>query len=154
MLVVQECALLKIEDILPCFPEFVTIDDFQVGASVFAAALRWIIFFGGVQTGCHALMSLQDALCSSLEQYSRDIETLKLEMDQATKSAASIRGDLAELKNKSVSFTNPSLSCALYLPHGILLLSCCAVIHGNDVAYLSCVVFLLFLAVFLSFNPM
>ena len=31
MEVVQECnGLLKIEDILPFFPEFVTIDDFQV----------------------------------------------------------------------------------------------------------------------------
>ena len=30
MAVLQECSMLKIEDILPFFPDFVTIDDFQV----------------------------------------------------------------------------------------------------------------------------
>ena len=29
----QECTLLKIEDILPCFPDFVTIEHFKVQGS-------------------------------------------------------------------------------------------------------------------------
>ena len=90
MEVVQECnGLLKIEDILPFFPEFVTIDDFQVREMVH------VVF--------SYLHDLQEALCTSLEQYNRDIETLKTEMDLATKSAASIRTDLSDLRNKFVS---------------------------------------------------
>ena len=34
MLVLQECPQLKIEDILPFFPDFVTIDHFKVTAAV------------------------------------------------------------------------------------------------------------------------
>jgi len=70
MAVLQECELLKIEDILPFFPDFVTIDHFQAD------------------------------ICKSLQTYNRDIESLKEEMDNATQSARAIRADIQQLRNK------------------------------------------------------
>jgi hypothetical protein len=68
--VLQECDLLKIEDILPFFPDFVTIDHFK------------------------------DAICTSLEEYNRDIEKLKGDMNNATASALHIRADIHDLRHK------------------------------------------------------
>lgn len=47
-----------------------------------------------------ALPRLQEEICSSLEDYNRHIEELKIEMEEATKSADLIRMDIKELKNK------------------------------------------------------
>ncbi|XP_071954720.1 vacuolar protein sorting-associated protein 18 homolog [Antedon mediterranea] len=66
----QESELLKIEDILPFFPDFVTIDHFK------------------------------EAICNSLAEYNQHIETLKQEMEDATESARSIRSDIQEMRNK------------------------------------------------------
>lgn len=63
-------SVLKIEDILPFFPDFVLIDDFK------------------------------EEICNSLEDYNRHIEELKEEMDEATKSANLIRQDIKQLRNK------------------------------------------------------
>ena len=60
----SSCDLLKIEDILPFFPDFVTIDHFK------------------------------EAICGSLEEYNRHIEGLKQEMEEATESAKRIREDI------------------------------------------------------------
>jgi len=65
--------LLKIEDILPFFPDFVVIDDFK------------------------------EEICTALEGYTAHIEELKAEMDEATKSAESIKNDIADLKNRFVT---------------------------------------------------
>jgi len=65
--------LLKIEDILPFFPDFVVIDDFK------------------------------DEIAHALEGYSAHIESLKGEMDDATKTAESIKEDIAKLKNRFVT---------------------------------------------------
>lgn len=65
--------LLKIEDILPFFPDFVVIDDFK------------------------------DEICNALEGYSAHIETLKGEMEEATQNAEAIKKDIAELKNRFVT---------------------------------------------------
>ncbi|KAJ3274967.1 hypothetical protein HK104_003995, partial [Borealophlyctis nickersoniae] len=62
--------LLKIEDVLPFFPDFVLIDEFK------------------------------DEICQALEEYNEHIEALKAEMDEATRSAESIRLDIRELRNK------------------------------------------------------
>lgn len=62
--------LLKIEDILPFFPDFVLIDDFK------------------------------DEICRSLQEYNKHIEDLEHEMAEATKSADAIRQDIENLKNK------------------------------------------------------
>ncbi|KAJ0027124.1 hypothetical protein NQD34_018124 [Periophthalmus magnuspinnatus] len=64
------CDLLKIEHILPFFPDFVTIDHFK------------------------------EAICSSLEDYNQHIEELKQEMEEATESAKRIREDIQEMRNK------------------------------------------------------
>jgi len=70
MELLTQCDLLKIEDILPFFPDFTQIDQFK------------------------------EEICSSLEDYNQHIEQLKTEMDEATKSADLIRMDIKELKNK------------------------------------------------------
>ncbi|CAG8549918.1 24581_t:CDS:10 [Cetraspora pellucida] len=66
----QHCELLKIEDILPFFPDFVLIDNFK------------------------------SEICAALEEYNTHIEDLKQEMEEATKSAESIRLDIRELRSR------------------------------------------------------
>ena len=75
MAVLHRNELLKIEDILPFFPDFVTIDHFK------------------------------EAIEDSLKEYNTDIETLKREMDHATASAHSIRDDIQMLRHKYVIVT-------------------------------------------------
>lgn len=70
MVCLSSCNLLKIEDILPFFPDFVTIDHFK------------------------------EAICSSLQAYNQHIEELKQEMEDATLSAKRIREDMQEMRNK------------------------------------------------------
>ncbi|CAN8293989.1 unnamed protein product [Cochlearia groenlandica] len=62
--------LLKIEDILPFFPDFALIDDFK------------------------------EAICSSLEDYNKQIEQLKDEMNDATRGADNIRNDISALTQR------------------------------------------------------
>ncbi|CAI9101074.1 OLC1v1038315C3 [Oldenlandia corymbosa var. corymbosa] len=62
--------LLKIEDILPFFPDFALIDDFK------------------------------EAICSSLEDYNEQIEKLKQEMNDATYGADNIRKDISALAQR------------------------------------------------------
>ncbi|KAK8648084.1 hypothetical protein V6N13_128846 [Hibiscus sabdariffa] len=64
--------LLKIEDILPFFPDFALIDDFK------------------------------EAICSSLEDYNKQIELLKQEMNDATYGADNIRNDISALAQRYV----------------------------------------------------
>jgi hypothetical protein len=68
----QRCPLLKIEDLLPFFPTEVLINDFK------------------------------DAICQSLETYNADIERLKIDMEESTKSANLIREDIGKLANRKV----------------------------------------------------
>eukprot|EP00249_Psilotum_nudum_P014604 c24909_g1_i1 orf=639-3668(-) len=62
--------LLKIEDILPFFPDFALIDDFK------------------------------EAIAASLEDYNRQIEQLKQEMNDATRGADNIRRDISALTQR------------------------------------------------------
>lgn len=64
--------LLKIEDILPFFPDFVVIDDFK------------------------------EEICAALEGYSAHIERLKDEMDDAARTADAIKADIADLAGRFV----------------------------------------------------
>ncbi|MEW5309299.1 MAG: hypothetical protein WDW38_001194 [Sanguina aurantia] len=75
--------LLKIEDILPFFPDFVTIDNFR------------------------------EAICESLTRYNAAIEGLKEEMDEATAIAAAVRKDIAVLgcRTATVSLSSPCAAC-------------------------------------------
>ncbi|XP_047356828.1 vacuolar protein sorting-associated protein 18 homolog isoform X3 [Vespa velutina] len=66
----QQCDLVRIEDILPFFSDFVTIDHFK------------------------------DAICKSLQDYNRHIQDLKEEMEEATKSAEVIRKDIQAFRTR------------------------------------------------------
>ncbi|KAI1492124.1 Pep3/Vps18/deep orange family-domain-containing protein [Biscogniauxia mediterranea] len=66
----RRCELLKIEDLIPFFPDFVVIDDFK------------------------------DEICAALEDYSRSIDGLKREMDESSRTAAHIRADVAGLDQR------------------------------------------------------
>jgi len=72
MAVLQEAPgdMLKIEDVLPFFPDFVTIDHFK------------------------------EPICKSLHQYNDHIESLKKEMEEATASATQIRSDIAMFRSR------------------------------------------------------
>merc|ERR1719378_1036025 len=70
MELLNECGLLKIEDILPFFPDFVTIDQFK------------------------------DAICKSLQEYNQHIDQLKNDMKDATASARVVRAEIHEIRNR------------------------------------------------------
>ena len=61
---------IKLEDILPYFPDFSRIDDFK------------------------------EEICKSLDQYKNEIEKLKNDMQLATQTASEIREDIKELKHR------------------------------------------------------
>lgn len=60
----KRCELLKIEDLIPFFPDFVVIDDFK------------------------------DEICNALEDYSRHIDSLKQEMDVSAQTAEQIKAEI------------------------------------------------------------
>ena len=66
----KRCDLLRIEDLIPFFPDFVVIDDFK------------------------------DEICAALESYSRHIDTLKTEMDESAATAESIKNDIKRLDKR------------------------------------------------------
>jgi hypothetical protein len=62
--------LLRIEDLIPFFPDFVVIDDFK------------------------------EEICAALEDYSRKIDELKKEMDESEETAAHIKSDIKALEQR------------------------------------------------------
>ncbi|KAI4101564.1 MAG: hypothetical protein LQ345_007409 [Seirophora villosa] len=66
----KRCDLLRIEDLIPFFPDFVVIDDFK------------------------------EEICSALESYSRSIAALDVEMDASAATAESIKKDIKQLNNR------------------------------------------------------
>ncbi|KAK0645924.1 Pep3/Vps18/deep orange family-domain-containing protein [Cercophora newfieldiana] len=66
----KRCDLLKIEDLIPFFPDFVVIDDFK------------------------------EEICNALEDYSRNIDSLRREMDDSSQTAANIKVDIAALEHR------------------------------------------------------
>ncbi|KAI9746358.1 MAG: hypothetical protein M1818_000070 [Claussenomyces sp. TS43310] len=66
----KRCELLKIEDLIPFFPDFVVIDDFK------------------------------EEICAALEEYSHNIDALKKEMDESSQTAANIKVDIAALDHR------------------------------------------------------
>jgi hypothetical protein len=79
--------LVKIEDILPFFPDFVTIDHFK------------------------------GAICDSLQDYSRHIQELRSEMEESNEAADRIRSEIAKAKNEYlvVRATDTCRLCSTYL---------------------------------------
>ncbi|XP_049869463.1 vacuolar protein sorting-associated protein 18 homolog [Pectinophora gossypiella] len=83
----EECPLVKIEDILPFFSDVVTIDHFR------------------------------EPICQSLQEYNNQIEELKAEMEEATRSAEYVRGEIQSFRNRSVlvSVTDACCLCEISL---------------------------------------
>ncbi len=66
----KRCDLLRIEDLIPFFPDFVVIDDFK------------------------------DEICQALESYSRSISALDQEMDASQTTAEAIKADIKSLNHR------------------------------------------------------
>ena len=62
--------MLRIEDLIPFFPDFVVVDDFK------------------------------GEVCAALEDYSRHIDLLKREMDESSQTAAHIRSNIVSLSQR------------------------------------------------------
>jgi len=73
MQLLTETDAIKIEDILPFFPDFVVIDEFK------------------------------DVICQALQNYSQHISLLKNEMDEAGESANSLKQDINELHKRFIT---------------------------------------------------
>ncbi|CAG9821457.1 unnamed protein product [Phaedon cochleariae] len=65
----KQCDLIRIEDILPFFPDFLTIDHFK------------------------------EAICNSLKEYNQYIQNIKDEMEEATNSAEQVRDEIQTFRN-------------------------------------------------------
>lgn len=76
----KRCDLLKIEDLIPFFPDFVVIDDFK------------------------------EEICGALEDYSRNIDSLKKEMDESSQTASNIKMDIAALDHR-YAIVEPGEKC-------------------------------------------
>ncbi|KAK3357673.1 Pep3/Vps18/deep orange family-domain-containing protein [Lasiosphaeria hispida] len=76
----RSCDLLKIEDLIPFFPDFVVIDDFK------------------------------EEICAALEDYSRNIDGLRREMDESSQTAANIKVDIAALEHR-YAIVEPGEKC-------------------------------------------
>ena len=68
----KRCELLRIEDLIPFFPDFIVIDDFK------------------------------EEICAALESYSRHIDALKTEMNDSAATAESIKSDIKGLDKRYV----------------------------------------------------
>lgn len=76
----KRCDLLKIEDLIPFFPDFVVIDDFK------------------------------EEICAALEDYSRNIDALKKEMDESSQTAQNIKIDIKALDHR-YAIVEPGEKC-------------------------------------------
>lgn len=107
----ENADLLKIEDILPFFPDFVVIDDFK------------------------------EEIAHALEGYSAQIETLKGEMDEATRTAEAIKQDIAALKNRFITIdaNEQCSSCSnLLLTRQFYVFPCHHTFHADCLIGLVC----------------
>merc|ERR1719270_1567105 len=104
----RECdGLVKIEDILPFFPDFVTIDHFK------------------------------DAICDSLQKYSEDILKLKDEMREASVSSDTIRKEIVEVKSEYQFIRADDrcdICCDLLMSRPFYIFSCTHKFHADCLA--------------------
>jgi vacuolar protein sorting-associated protein 18 len=94
----KHCDLLKIEDLLPFFPDFTQIEYFK------------------------------DAICDSLKEYNRRIQEQKKEMDDCAEAAENVRERLQTLKNRIVKFeaSDKCSDCGLILTQKPFVLFPCS----------------------------
>ncbi|PNS15368.1 Vacuolar protein sorting-associated protein 18 [Sphaceloma murrayae] len=78
----KRCDFLRIEDLIPLFPDFIVIDDFK------------------------------EEICEALEDYSRQIDNLRLEMDKSADTAHNIKGDIKALDQR-YAIVEPGERCWL-----------------------------------------
>lgn len=86
MELLTDCPLLKIEDILPFFPDFVIIDHFK------------------------------EAICESLQEYNRHIDELKMAMQDATESAKVVRAEIHDIRSRYGSIEAQEKCAVCYYP--------------------------------------
>lgn len=82
----KRCDLLKIEDLIPFFPDFVVIDDFK------------------------------EEICAALEDYSRNIDILKKKIDESSQTATNIKLDIAALDHRYAIVEPGEKCCVCSLP--------------------------------------
>uniref|UniRef100_A0A6B2EJR4 Vacuolar protein sorting-associated protein 18 homolog n=1 Tax=Phlebotomus kandelakii TaxID=1109342 RepID=A0A6B2EJR4_9DIPT len=75
----QECDLLRIEDLLPFFSDFERIDHFK------------------------------EAICDALKEYNLKIQEQRRDMDESAKSAEKVRAELQSFRNRSLTFSTTDL---------------------------------------------
>ena len=103
----KQCPSVKIEDILPFFPDFVTIDHFK------------------------------DAICDSLQKYSEDILKLKDEMREASVSSDTIRKEIVEVKSEYQFIRADDrcdICCDLLMSRPFYIFSCTHKFHADCLA--------------------
>lgn len=110
-----ETDALKIEDILPFFPDFVLIDSFK------------------------------DDICEALESYAERIQDLKSEMKAATNNADVIKRDITELSHRLVVVDSADKCCvcqSLLLKRQFYVFPCGHSFHADclvsEVRYVPC----------------
>lgn len=100
----KRCDLLKIEDLIPFFPDFVVIDDFK------------------------------EEICAALEDYSRNIDNLKKEMDESSQTALNIKIDIAALDHR-YAIVEPGEKCYIctlpLLSRQFFVFPCQHAFHGD-----------------------
>ncbi|KAF2865021.1 Pep3/Vps18/deep orange family-domain-containing protein [Massariosphaeria phaeospora] len=99
--------LLRIEDLIPFFPDFVVIDDFK------------------------------DEICAALEDYSRKIDALKLDMDGSEDTARHIKADIKALDQR-YAIVEPGERCYVcglpLLARQFFVFPCQHAFHGDCLA--------------------
>lgn len=78
----KRCDFLRIEDLIPLFPDFIVIDDFK------------------------------EEICEALEDYSRQIDNLRLEMDKSADTAQNIKKEIKALDQR-YAIVEPGERCWL-----------------------------------------
>lgn len=108
MEILDECGndLLKIEDILPLFPDFETIDQFK------------------------------KPIIKSLDRYNERLNDLRTEMNDASKSIDDIRDDLSKYRTRCVATIDSTATCALcdqslMLQSTFYIFACGHYFHGD-----------------------
>lgn len=90
-----DCQVLRIEDVLPFFPDFVVIDDFKARGCLPSPRTPL-----PTPPPPHNTPPPQDQINLSLEEYNERIRDLRAEMDEFTRAAERIRRDIKGLRNR------------------------------------------------------